>query len=119
MKQIASYIALAALALLPACEDTPQKRYEKIAAGFCECTNQLAALNKEAVALADDTTGRAAEVFRRMQAEYVKAKECSAAIIGQYGKLKPTEFDEVQAMLDGRCPEMAEQRDLLQEMLGE
>lgn len=120
MKTLFLLPTLMILALFTACTgDTPAQRYDKIATGFCECTHQLAALNKKYVEMADDTSGRAVEALREMQTEYAKAKECSAAIIAQFGKLKPEEFDAVQKALAGKCPEMTEQRDLLQEMLGE
>jgi hypothetical protein len=111
---------LGACALITACiNPTPESRYDKIAAGFCECTNQLVALNKEAVAMADDTTGKAREIFKQMQVEYIKAQECSATIVAQFGKLKTAEFPQLEKAMVGKCPDLATQRDLLVEMLGE
>jgi hypothetical protein len=120
MKTVFLLPTMMVLALFTACTgDTPEQRYDKIATGFCECTSQLAVLNRQYVEMADDTTGRAVDALRQMQTEYAKAKDCSAAIIAQFGKLKPEEIDAVQKALAGKCPEMTEQRDLLQEMLGE
>jgi hypothetical protein len=103
-----------------ACEGPkPENKYDKIATGFCECTSQLVALNKGAIALAADTSGNAALLFKQMEMEYNKAKECSASIIAQYGKLKKEEFAEVEKAMVGKCPDMALQKDLLREMLGE
>jgi len=111
---------LAGYLMVSACNTPPpESRYDKIAAGFCECTAQLAALNKEAVAIADDTTGKAAPIFRQMEAEYNKARECSATIVAQFGKLKKAEFPLLEKSLSGRCPDLATQRDLMMEMLGE
>lgn len=113
-------VLLACYLVCSACNTPPpENRYDKIAAGFCECTAQLAALNKEAVALADDTTGKAAPVFRQMETEYNKARECSATIVAQFGKLKKDEFPQLEKSLAGRCPDLATQRDLMIEMLGE
>lgn len=120
MKTLAFSLLLFALAALAGCMgDTPAERHDKIAAGFCECTAPLIALNKEAASLTNDTMDRAAQVFQQLQSEYLKAKECSAAITAQYGKLKPEELDAVQKALAEKCPEMTEQSDLLREMLGE
>lgn len=120
MRTLSFLPILTVLVFFMACNNgTPGDRYDKIATGFCECTSQLAVLNKQYVALANDTTGRAMEALKQMQVEYAKAKECSAAIIGQFGKLKPEEFDAVQKALAGKCPEMTEQEDLLREMLGD
>ncbi|MCC7503860.1 MAG: hypothetical protein IT259_01110 [Saprospiraceae bacterium] len=112
-------LLLLLLLLLVSCGDSPEQRYDKIATGFCECTGRLAEMNRQYAELANDTTGRALTALQDMQAEYNKAKECSAAIISQFGKLKPEEYDAVQKALAGKCPEMTEQQDLLQEMLGE
>lgn len=90
-----------------------------MADGFCECTMQLAALNQEAVKLADDTTGKAQEVFQKMQVEYRKAKDCSATIVAQYGRIKNEDIPAMTKSLEGKCPDLATQRDLLREMLGE
>lgn len=110
------------LALLTGCQDTPaESRFSKIASAYCGCTANLAALNRQAAALASDTTAQAnfGEYLRKIQEEYAKAKECSASIISQYGKLRRSELDSVKAALTAKCPDLTEQGDLLQEMLGE
>lgn len=105
-----------------ACGNTPESsRFEKIAKAYCECTAQLAALNEATARLASDTNAVATfqERLQQIQTEYSKTKECTATIVAQYGKLTPTELDSVKTSLSGRCANMAEQSDLLQEMLGE
>lgn len=104
-----------------ACQNAtpPETRYDKIATGFCECTAQLAELNKKAVTLASDSTGQAAQMFKQMETEYNKAQECSATIIGQFGKLKKEEFAAVEKSMAGKCPDLNLQKELLREMLGE
>lgn len=97
----------------------PENKYDKIATGFCECTAQLVEMNKKAVALASDSTGEAAQMFKQMEAEYNKARECSATIIGQFGKLKKEEFEAVEKAMAGKCPDLNLQKELLREMLGE
>lgn len=112
----------AVLLVFGACQNTPPvNRFDKIATVYCECTAQLAALNRKAATLAADTLAQAelAGYFQQMQEEYNKAKECAATIVGQYGKLKKTEFPEMEKALANKCPDLTEQRDLLQEMLGE
>jgi hypothetical protein len=107
-------------AVIFACKSKPpESRFDKIAQGFCECTTQLAALNQEAVKLADDTTGKALDIFRSMQVEYHKAKDCTATIVAQYGKIKKEDIPAITKSLEGKCPDLATQRDLLKEMLGE
>ncbi len=93
-----------------------QNRYERIATAYCECTAQLAAINRQA-----DTANpaRLTEYFEKMQQEYNKTKECMATVVGQFGHLKPAELDTVNQHLIAKCPALADKRDLLQEMLGE
>jgi hypothetical protein len=115
-----AWIIAAVCCCLCACEGPkPENRYDKIATGFCECTSQLVALNKGAIALAADTSGNAALVFKQMEAEYNNARACSATILLQYGRLKKEEFAEVEKAMQGKCPDLALQKDLLREMLGE
>ncbi len=96
-------------------------RMDKIAQAFCECTGPLVALNQQTARLAADTTAQPGfqENLRKIQEEYNRAKECSATIIGQFGRLKKEEFALVEKALAGKCPDLATQRDLLREMLGE
>lgn len=102
-------------------QQPPATKAEKIASAFCECTAQLAALNKETAALAADTiAGKDLRPqFLKLQEEYQRAKDCSATVISKFGKLQEEDFKAVEAALAGKCPDMAEQRDLLRELLGE
>lgn len=108
--------------LVAACDSTvggtatEQGRFEKIASGYCECTAQLARLNQQADTAARDQMG---VYFKKMQAEYLKVKDCMASIIGQFGHLKAPELDTVNTLLKTRCPELADKREQLQELLGE
>jgi hypothetical protein len=105
------------------CDDNPPKetRIDKIAQAFCECTGPLVALNQQAAKLAADTTAEVSfqENLKKIQEEYNRAKECSATVVAQFGKLKKEEFAQVEKALAGKCPDLATQRDLLREMLGE
>ena len=105
-----------------ACQnDTRSKQLDKIAGTYCECTLRLAELNRDAASFASDTLsdGRFAVYLQQIQEEYDNAKNCTASIIAQNGRLRPTALDSVRALLATKCPELVEQRDLLQEMLGE
>jgi hypothetical protein len=95
---------------------TSHSRFEKIADAYCECTALLAVINKQA-----DTADRAqmGEYFKKMQNEYYRTKDCTATIIGQFGHLNAAELDTVNLLLKTRCPELADKREQLQELLGE
>lgn len=116
------FLFLIALAFVASCQtNSRSEQLDKIAGTYCECTLRLAELNKEAASLAADTfsNGRFAGYLQQMQEEYDNAKNCSAAIIAQNGRLSPATLDSVRNLLTTKCPELVEQRDLLQEMLGE
>lgn len=113
---------LFAFICLAGCTDQPaESRFDKIAKAYCECTGQLAALNEQAAALAADTNAVASfqERLKQIQMEYDSARLCTATIIAEFGKLKGPELDSVQMALAGKCANLAEQSDLLKEMLGE
>lgn len=93
-----------------------QSRYQKLATAYCECTAQLAVLNQQAES---DQSSNLNNYFPKMQAEYAKAKECATTIVAQFGHLKPAELDSLSVVLATQCPELADNRDLLQELLGE
>lgn len=114
-------VLIVALCIFGCLNQPAESRYEKIARAYCECTGQLATLNEKTAALAADTNAAAsfAESLRQIQTEYVKAKECTAIIVSQFGKLKPAELDSVKHAFGDKCAHLAEQGDLLQEMLGE
>jgi hypothetical protein len=116
------FLSVFVLLLLLACgSEPPVSRFEKIAKAYCECTAHLATMNEKAAAMAADTNAVAGfqENLRQIQEEYSKAKNCTATIVAQFGKLKPAELDSVMTALAGKCANTAEQADLLQEMLGE
>lgn len=93
-----------------------ESRYRKLATAYCECTGQLAALNRQADTAQSSTLNA---YFQKMQIEYEKAKECATTIVAQFGHLKPAELDTLNTVLATQCPDLADKRDLLQELLGE
>jgi hypothetical protein len=113
-------VVFSGMALLAAwgCVDntTPKGRYEKISTAYCECTAKLAVLNEQAQQAGPDKLN---SFFQQMQIEYGKAKECTATIIGQFGHLKAAELDSVNILLKTKCPNLADKREQLQELLGE
>ena len=120
MNNLATLIRILPLSLLGlfACENPPpESRFDKVASAYCECTLQLVALNQKAQVAASDTSQRID--FQTMQAEYEKSKECAATLVTRFGKLKPTEIVEVEKSLALKCPDLAAQRDLLRELMGE
>ena len=114
------YWVSAAFVLLAcnACVDSkaPKSRFEKISTAYCECTAQLAVLNQQAQT-ADPA--QLNDYFQKMEAEFKKTKECAATIIGQFGHLKAAELDSVNLLLKAQCPDLADKREQLQELLGE
>lgn len=112
---------LAFLSIAGCISQPAESRFEKIAKAYCECTGELAAMNEKAALLASDTNAVTAfqQQLKQIQVEYDSAKSCTAIIVAQFGKLKPAELDSVKTAMAGKCANIAEQGDLLQEMLGE
>ncbi|MGI9160310.1 MAG: hypothetical protein ACR2K1_11230 [Saprospiraceae bacterium] len=111
---------LAVVLFISACQSPPPGREEKIAAAYCECMTRLVQMNKEMQSnVGKDTSEQAIALFRALENAYNEAKECSGTLIGQFGKLKPEELPAIEKILAQKCPELAAQHDLLQEMLGE
>jgi hypothetical protein len=103
-----------------ACETPAPTREEKIAGAYCECMSRLVQLNRDmSEQVAKDTGAQTMILFQELEEAYEQAKECSGTIIGQFGKLKPEALPAIEKILVNQCPELAAQRDLLQEMLGE
>lgn len=93
-----------------------------MARAYCECTGKLVELNQQTEALATDKDAQESfqQNLRQIQDVYDKAKNCNAAIVAQFGKLKTAEIDSLRISLaTGQCPELSKQSDLIKEMLGE
>lgn len=106
------------LTLAAACQSpAPESRYDQVAAAYCSCTRHLVTLNRQAQTMLADTTAQID--FHALQTEHEKAKECAAALISRYGKLKPDEIPQVEKSLTLKCPALAQEHDLLRELLGE
>jgi hypothetical protein len=102
-----------------ACKNDPPSNTpaQRIANAFCECSAQLIQLNQKAEDMRSDT---AALNLEELSMEYEKVKECAGIIIGQNGgRLKPDLMNQVNKILLEKCPEVAKQSDLIQEMLAE
>ena len=115
-------IIITALSLFWGCVETkPVNRYERIAKAYCECTFEIAQINREMEELSNDSTKRAEMLahFQKLEQAYTKARECSATVISQFGKLKREEFPKIEQHLSTLCPDLVNQQDLLQELLGE
>jgi len=111
-----------ALLFLSGCFSQPEvSRYDKITDSYCACTARLIALNQQAAK--GQKEGVSQEIFQKnlqeIQDEYINVRDCSASIIAQFGALHEADYPEVEKRLTAKCPELAQQRDLLQEMLGE
>ena len=77
-----------------------------MARGICDCSTQLLALNKQ-VASSQDSID-----FEGIQTAFEKTRTC---ITEQ--RMKKEDLPEVQKILLVKCPELAAQPELLQELL--
>lgn len=132
--------ALLFLALL-GCAEPASKRYEKMAAGWCDCTAPLVELNEQAQKMmseplanptehsdpkmsemADSVGGKQAalaQIFRKMEAAEKAANACSTILKDKYGAVKKEEWAEAEPFFWKKCPKMVGQGEKLRGMLGE
>ncbi|MCS7036086.1 MAG: hypothetical protein RMJ33_01310 [Saprospiraceae bacterium] len=108
-------VSIVLAALWAACQrPVPSSRFSALAEAYCECTATLVQLNR-----ATDTLDHKhlPQHFRQIETAYRQARDCMAAAIGQYGLLQTAELDSLTLLLQQRCPGVAHQRDLLEELL--
>lgn len=102
------FLLLVSILICFACENAapPEARADKLAKSLCNCTNALFELNKQAQSGSDSLA------FRKIEQEFVKAKNCTVAL-----GIKPEEKAAMEVALQTLCPTLATQKDLLQELL--
>lgn len=122
-KAFIAAVCLLTAFLFDACQEPKPEpsRQERIADTFCQCTQQLLALNKEAEGMLQDTskTRLLQEQMRIIQDAYQSARDCAGNIIARHGKITNSDLPLLQTALSGKCPELANQTDLIRELLGE
>jgi hypothetical protein len=125
MSILKPFAASFAILFLFGCWDTTpgtDPKYDTIAAQFCACTQQLAALNQKMQTPSGDSVNMTAfqAQLQDIETAFIESRDCVTDIIREYGPVKDTAvFTIIQKKLQAKCPEMATQRDLLQELLGE
>lgn len=122
MANVLRTIIFTAVILFSGCfTPSESSRYDKIADQYCACTTKLAALNQQVMTEHQDSVAQEAfhNKLQEIQEEYANVRDCSAAIIAQFGALQEADYPEIEKKLALKCPELAQQRDLLREMLGE
>ncbi len=113
------------LAMFTACGEPPERRYEKMADGACECMTPLVELNEQAQTLLaerDTTTAgqqKLATLFRKMAAADSSAKACSRVLLDKYGPVNKEEWATAEPFFLKNCPKMGGQKERLREMMGE
>lgn len=113
------FIVFIATLFLSSCapENAPQARFETLGLAYCECTTHLVELNLK---LAKPDGEKPS--FKELEAEYLKSKDCLAAVIGKYGRIKPADISGVELVLSQKCPtltSMPEWRQTFRELMGE
>ena len=95
-------------ALFSCQNQAPEARSEKIAKGICDCSAQLMQMNKEAA------NAQGPIDFEGIEAAFAKTKACIAK-----QRMKPEDRQEVEKALALKCPELAAENELLQELIGD
>ena len=100
-------IGILLVTLFFSCENPPSEtRAERIAKGICDCSTPLLDLNKAAATASGNID------FEGIQAEFEKTRAC---IVNQ--RMKSEDLLAVKNALTVRCPELATQTELLEELL--
>jgi hypothetical protein len=91
-----------------ACQTQQQEtRVERMAKSICGCSSELLHLNKLAAGTTDDID------FEGIQTAFEKTKSCIAN-----QRMKPEDISTVRKTLEIQCPELAAEKNLLDELLG-
>ena len=97
-------------------DNTESARLDRIATGYCECATPLYELDQEARAVKDSADLLAA-VLEKMQSAYDKTNTCLVPVIQANGNLSLEKMGGFQAVLKQKCPELAENKELIRELL--
>lgn len=98
-------------------EESPDaKRKEQVAEGYCECAAAIAALDARAKSVPDSSVFLTA-MLDSMQQEYEKAITCLLPLRATNGLLKPADISEIQRILQKKCPNLANNKELITELL--
>jgi hypothetical protein len=92
------------------------KRKEQMAEGYCECASTIAALDARAKLQADSSVFLTA-MLDSMQREVEKATACLGLLRTETGLLKQAEIPEFQRVLQSKCPALAQNKELIMELL--
>lgn len=106
-------IAGSGVLLLISCQPPAENRLQQLSKGCCECTARLLELNQQMAQTPEKAD------FKTLEAEYQRTKECLITVTNHLGKLKPEELPQLEKQLQISCPNLASQRELLQEILVE
>jgi hypothetical protein len=110
---------------LLACTDSPGRRYEKMANGWCDCVQPLIEINARAQNLVakNDTSAtyqvEMTKIFREMEVAQKSAASCSTILKDKYGAIKPEEWPAAEPFFWKKCPKMQAHPEILKGMLGE
>jgi hypothetical protein len=124
-KNMKNWFLFMAFFALFACNDTPERRYEKMANGWCSCVQPLIEINERAQNLVSKPDSSAAhqadmiKIFREMEAAQKTATACSSILKDKYGVIKSEEWPLAEPFFWKKCPKMQPHPTVLQGMLGE
>jgi hypothetical protein len=94
----------------------PEKRLQRMAASYCECGAGMAKINQSMQALSENDPAFT-QYLDQLQLEYEKAGQCLLPVINELGPLTQGDMAQFQAALQAKCPELAANKELIQELL--
>ncbi len=116
---------LIALAVFAGCGEAekPEKRFEKMASGLCDCLTPMVAANAEAEKVMADPaaadTAAVAQVFEKMAAADARARACAQVLKDRFQPLKKADWAAAKPIFEAKCPLAASKTPLVWQFLGD
>ncbi len=96
----------------------PATTHQKLAAAYCECTATLAQLDADLKTIPDTSRLYAAHLDK-MQVAFEQAQVCLGPVLQSLEKAQKSEIIAIQAILREKCPNSANNLELISELLSQ
>lgn len=111
------------LILSSACQSPKEDPIQRYANAYCECAAGIAQLDREAAAMAADTSATGQDkltgLLNQLQTEYAKAAQCLNPLVVQQGRLGKEDMAKLRPILQQKCPDAAANSELIRELIGQ
>ncbi|MGL6351245.1 MAG: hypothetical protein ACRC2U_15655 [Aeromonas sp.] len=92
------------------------QRATQLASAYCECAAPIAVLDRS-IATLPDTSSQYAIQLNALQQAFDGARNCLGPVMADLAPITKTDLDQVQVVLGQKCPDLAKNRELLDELM--